>query len=46
MDHERTLRVTGGLFFGLVDKNFGLGYDFFGFGGQNYGLQADQKTGK
>ena len=29
---------TVALFFGLIDKNFGLGYNFFGFGGQNYGL--------
>ena len=26
------------LFFGLIDKNFGLKYNFFGFRGHNYGL--------
>ncbi len=35
---ESTLCDAGCFFFGLVDKNFGLRYNFFGFGGQNYGL--------
>ncbi len=30
--------MQGVFFFGLIDENFGLGYNFFGFGGQNYGL--------
>ena len=30
--------MQGVFFFGLIDKNFGLEYNFFGFGGQNYGL--------
>ena len=33
-------------FFVLIDKNFGLKYSFFGFGGQNNGLRTDKKTGK
>jgi len=38
MNDESTLRDAGCFFFGLIDKNFGLRYNFFGFGGQNYGL--------
>jgi len=38
MNDESTLRDVGCFFFGLIDKNFGLEYNFFGFGGQNYGL--------
>ena len=38
MNDESTLRDVGCFFFGLVDKNFGLKYNFFGFGGKNYGL--------
>jgi hypothetical protein len=30
--------MQGAIFFGLVDENFGLMYNFFGFGGTNYGL--------
>jgi len=46
MNDESTLRDVGCFFFGLIDKNFGLEYNFFGFGGQNYGLQTNKKTGK
>jgi hypothetical protein len=38
INDESTLRDAGCFFFGLIDKNFGLRYNFFGFGGQNYGL--------
>ena len=46
INYESTLRDTECFFFGLIDKNFGLKYNFFGFGGQNYGLQTNKKTGK
>lgn len=46
MNDESTLRDVGCFFFGLIDKNFGLEYNFFGFGWQNYGLQKNKKTGK
>ena len=46
MNDESTLHNAGCFFFGLIDKSFGLRYNFFGFGGQNYGLQTNKKTGK
>ena len=46
MNDESTLRDVECFFFGLIDKNFGFKYNFFGFGGQNYGLQTNKKTGK
>ena len=38
MNDESTLHNAWCFFFGLIDENFGSRYDFFGFGGQNYGL--------
>ena len=46
MNDESTLRDVECFFFGLIDKIFGFKYNFFGFGGQNYGLQTNKKTGK
>ena len=46
MNDESTLRDVECFFFGLIDEIFGFKYNFFGFGGQNYGLQTNKKTGK